>query len=394
MQRVLIPLLTALLVGCANFQHMDEDQASRPERAMGTGARIMYPGQGGPSLGGPSGGGSGMGSSSSSSSDPELTMIGGNSVEVTGSQKVRQVPIIGPITALLGYPFWIFGKSVEEKAKDAAEKEKHRASGGSGPSGAQAVRTPDEAQRAQLRRENERIQQELLERSRAQAPAPSSLGDELAALERALGQASSSPEAAGARGGPLVPARDVADRNGDGNPDLWVYYDGQKRMREVLDEDYDGRADRVLHYQDGTALVRSEEDLDGDGQMETVSLYDAGQIVRKRTDSDGDGQSDSWSFYNGGELVRHEIDRNRDGFRDLVLIYAAGQLLREEEDRNGDGRPDLVTHYRNGEVTERHEDLDYDGTTDVASYYEDGKLVRRELTSEQVLDQWQPPRGS
>ena len=390
MQRVLIPLLTALLVGCANFQHMDEDQASRPERAMGTGARIMYPGQGGPALGGPSGGGSGSGSSSSSSSDPELTMIGGNSAEVSSSQKVRQVPIIGPITALLGYPFWIFGKSVEEKAKDEAEKEKNRA--GSGPSGAQTALSPDEAQRAQLRRENERIQQELLERSRAQAPAPSTIGDELAALERALGQASPSPEAA--RGGPLVPARDVADRNGDGNPDLWVYYDGPKRMREVLDEDHDGRADRVLHYQDGTALVRIEEDLDGDGQMETTSLYDAGQLVRKRADSDGDGQTDSWSFFNGGELVRHEIDRNRDGFRDLVLIYQAGQLAREEEDRNGDGRPDFVTRYRNGEVAERHEDLDYDGTTDVASYYEDGKLVRRELTSEQVLDQWHAPRGS
>ena len=390
MQRVLIPLLTALLMGCVNFQHMDEDQASRPERAMGTGARIMYPGQGGPSLGGPSGAGSGSGSSSSSSSDPELTMIGGNSSEVSSSQKVRQVPIIGPITALLGYPFWIFGKSVEEKAKDEAEKEKNRAV--SGPSGAQTALSPDEAQRAQLRRENERIQQELLERSRAQAPAPSTIGDELAALERALGQASPSPEAA--RGGPLVPARDVADRNGDGNPDLWVYYDGPKRMREVLDEDHDGRADRVLHYQDGTALVRIEEDLDGDGQMETTSLYDAGQLVRKRADSDGDGQTDSWSFFNGGELVRHEIDRNRDGFRDLVLIYQAGQLAREEEDRNGDGRPDFVTRYRNGEVAERHEDLDYDGTTDVASYYEDGKLVRRELTSEQVLDQWHAPRGS
>ncbi len=394
MQRVLIPLLTALLMGCANFQHIDEDQASRPERAMGTGARIMYPGQGGPSLGGPSGAGSGSGASSSSSSDPELTMIGGNSAEVTSSKKIRQVPLIGPITALLGYPFWIFGKSVEEKAKDAAEKEKDQAGGGSGPSGTQTARTPDEAQRAQLRRENERIQQELHERSRAQALAPPSLGEELAALERALGQASTSPEGASARGGPLLPARDVADRNGDGKPDLWVYYDGQKRMREVLDENHDGRADRVLHYQDGTALVRSEEDLDGDGRMETVSLYDAGQIVRKRTDSDGDGQSDSWSFFKAGELARHELDRNRDGFRDLVLIYQAGQLSREEEDRNGDGRPDLVTHYRNGEVTERHEDLDYDGTTDVASYYEDGKLVRRELTSEQVLDQWHAPRGS
>ena len=41
-----------------------------------------------------------------------------------------------------------------------------------------------------------------------------------------------------------------------------------------------------------------------------------------------------------------------------------------------------------------HAALDYDGSIDVASYYEHGKLVRRELTSEQVLEQWQDPRGS
>jgi hypothetical protein len=53
-----------------------------------------------------------------------------------------------------------------------------------------------------------------------------------------------------------------------------------------------------------------------------------------------------------------------------------------------------VTRYLNGELAERREDLDYDGTTDVASYYEGGKLVRRELTSEQVLEQWTDERGS
>ncbi len=91
-------------------------------------------------------------------------------------------------------PFWIFGKSVEEKARDGAEEQRKQ---GSGPSAASSARTPDEAQREQLRRENERIQQELAERSRAQPQSgpPPSIGDELAALERALGKRSPSSEA-------------------------------------------------------------------------------------------------------------------------------------------------------------------------------------------------------
>jgi len=384
MPRRWIALLACFVVGC-HFAHTNEDQATHPERATGAGARVMYPGQGGPSLAGATGAhssGTPGASSSTGSSDPDLTLIGGTSSEASSSQKVRDMPIIGPITALFGYPFWIFGKSVEEKVRDGAEKQRTQSGGSPGAS----ARTPDEAQRAKLQRENERIQQELLERSKAQSQAApaTSIGDELAALERALAERTPAP----------APARDVADRNGDGNPDLWVYYDGQNRVREVLDEDHDGRADRVLHYQDGTLLTRVEEDLDGDGRLESVSQYREGQIVRKRADADGDGQSDSWSFYRAGELVRHELDRNRDGFRDLVLVYEAGQLAREEEDRNGDGHPDLVTHYRNGEIAERREDLDYDGTTDVASFYENGKLVRRELTSEQVLEQWQNPAGS
>lgn len=400
MRNALLPLLACLALGC-QFTHMNTDQASRPEQATGAGAQVMYPGESGPSLAGAGSGtaaGSGAGSQSTSGGDPDadMTLLGGSSGEASTSQRDRQMPIIGPLTALFGYPFWIFGKSVEEKAKQAAEEQSSQTGSSSGPERETAPRTPDEAQHARLLRENERIQQELLERSQSPSSsvAPGSLTDELAQLERTLSKRPGSQGTSGRHEGGLVPAQDVVDRNADGRPDLWIYYDGRHRVREVLDENHDGRADRVLHYQNGTTLVRAEEDLDDDGRIETVSIYEGGQVVRKRADSDADGQSDSWSFYQGGELIRHELDRNRDGFRDLVLVYEAGQLAREEEDRNGDGRPDLVTRYLNGELVERREDLDYDGTTDVASYYEGGKLVRRELTSEQVLEQWTDERGS
>ncbi|MFQ5513143.1 MAG: hypothetical protein ACE5FG_01805 [Myxococcota bacterium] len=403
MRAILSLLLTILVAGCT-FEHMNRDKASRPEQAMGAGAQVMYPGQRGPAMtgravpagttsstssGSSPGQSSGSASGSGSGSGPDVTLLGGTSTEASGSQRTRKMPILGPLTVLFGYPFWIFGKSVEEKAAEQAEEQRREnGRGGSAPRG-------DEAERERIRLENERMASELQERARAPEPSATpiapvgSISDEVAALERRLGGSSG----ASPRANPLPAAgfgapRETADRDGDGQPDLWAYYDGSRLVREVLDDDHDGRADRVLHYEDGSVLVRSEEDLDHDGRMEAVSIFRDGELVRKRVDSDGNGESDQWSFFSGGDLIRQELDRNGDGFRDLVLSYEAGQLAREEEDRNGDGRPDLVARYRNGELAERHEDLDYDGRPDVASYYEGGKLTRRELDSNVSLESW------
>jgi hypothetical protein len=393
-------LLCLLLTGCL-FEHMDEDRANHPEKAMGTGARIIYPGESGPSLAGNAPGsrsssgqeqaGSGTGGKNP---DAGLTLLGGSEGEGSSTKKSRQTPLIGPLTALFGYPFWIFGKSVQEKAAEEA--------GQQGPEGAQATagrQHGDGAERERLRRENQEMERELRERSQNRATSGSaavdrslSIAEELAQLERQVadsGRAGPSPETPfGGVGEP----RETVDRNADGRPDVWIYYDGARRTREVLDENHDGRVDRVLHYGNAKQVTRAEEDLDGDGRMETVSIYRDGEVIRKRADTDGDGQSDSWSFYQDGDLTRHEVDHSGDGFRDLVLVYESGELTREEEDRNDDGRPDVVVRYRGGEVAERHEDIDYDGTADVVSFYEGGKLVRRELSSEESLRDWHSER--
>ena len=380
----ILPLLLALIASGCMFEHMDRDRASRPEKAMGAGAVIMYPGQSGPGMG-PSGSAQ---SSGSSSSGPDVTLLGGSSAETSSSQKSRQTPLIGPLTALLGYPFWIFGKSLDQKAEQAAQERENAGEHGTKPRG-------DGAERERLRLENERMEQELKRRAGAAEAAQrrpgssGSLAEELAALEGRDGGYAALPKAGGATRARRETPRETVDRNGDGTPDLWAYYEGLRLKREVLDENHDGRPDRVLHYDANRRLTRSEEDSDGDGELETVSIYRDGELARKRADSSGDGQADSWSFYHGGELVRHELDRDGDGFRDLVMTYAGGELTREEEDRNGDGRSDSVAHYRGGELTERHEDIDFDGKPDVASYYENGRLARRELHSEESLRSWQ-----
>jgi hypothetical protein len=401
MPRLLILLLACGPLGCG-FAHVNEDHAARPERAMGTGATIMMPGDSPPPLSGYDpyaapgsssssgesngpqsygGGGTqtshnGPGSSTGSSSGtaprgPEMTMIGGSSGEADTEQTLRDMPL-GPLAVLFGYPFWIFGKTLPEEADEAAEE---RSMPDPEPELVERSRHPqDVAQRSQTERENA----ELAEQLRRQAPpaplhasASGSIHDELAALERSLGR------------GPSVPGvqpRHSADRNADGHPDLWTKTAPDGTQREALDENGDGRVDRINSYDADHRLIRSEEDRDGDGRLETVSLFENGEIRRRQSDDNGDGRTDSWTFFHGGEMVRHEVDRDANGMKDLSLVYDAGELVREEEDRNADGRPDLISHYRNGEVVERAEDTDFDGRTDIRSFYEHGRLVKREVS--------------
>ncbi len=138
-------------------------------------------------------------------------------------KKNRVVPIIGPLTTLIGYPFWIFGKKLGAKADEEASKQADGRQ--TGPVG-----TPDELERRRLAEENERLHRELQSSPPPRAPvAPSaaggsrlSIGEELAALERSLG-------ARGATATPSPPwenpLREAFDSDGDGRMDLIRIYD-------------------------------------------------------------------------------------------------------------------------------------------------------------------------
>lgn len=382
--RTLLISCSLLLAACFNFGHLNRDQSSRPDVRVGTRATILLPSDTHAAAGSISGGGtqqreetqnqssgssSGSGSGSSSEEIPVLAGSGGSS---DSSTRTRDVPILGPITAIFGYPFSIFGKSASEKADEAAAERETEISAPRFP------RTSDQEERDRLEAENRRIREQLAQRAEQSPAVGGSIAEELAALERTLRREPGSLS---------VERREAFDRDLDGRPDLWSVRSGDE-LREELDEDRDGRPDRVLRYDAAGMLVRAEEDLDRNGSFETVSQYAQGEIARRRADSDGDGQSDSWTFYRAGEMIRHEVDRDRDGFRDLVLVYAEGELEREEDDRNRDGRPDLITRYRDGAVQEKHEDVDFDGRTDVSSFYEDGKLVRRSVNQSSSLEGW------
>ncbi len=375
-----LALALAFLAGCGSWVHEDRDRLNRPDIAVGAGAAVIMPGQAAPAVSN-----EGTRNPDGSPAGLETAMIGGTTGESTSSQKERKVPLIGPFTALLGYPFWIFGKNVKEKADQAQQQSQ---GGSRGP-----AQTPDERERSRLSEENDRLRRELEQRgsgaparvSAAPAPprAPSaragSIGDELAALEQSLGKSAASVAA------PALPVPATAPKPEAPAPDA--------TSRRATDTNDDGKVDRIdVHDPDGR-LVRREEDLDGDGRLETVSVHDGERLVRRRVDSDGDGQADQWSFYEQGELVRHEVDRDGDGFRDVATFYAAGDVAREEEDHNRDGRADVVVRYAAGQISQRDEDLDFDGTPDVRSFYENGKLARREVADESLVEQGAGPES-
>jgi hypothetical protein len=95
---------------------------------------------------------------------------------------------------------------------------------------------------------------------------------------------------------------EVRDINGDGVPDLWIYY---------------------------SPLKPSE-------------------IVRQEEATHWDGRVDAWSYFKDGNLVRREVDTRGKGVADLVYYYDQEQIVREERDENGTGYVSFRAIYQNG----------------------------------------------
>jgi hypothetical protein len=210
--------------------------------------------------------------------------------------------------------------------------------------------------------------------------------NDLPTLAREAGTAAR--ETAAAQPDPtLAAASGHVDRDGDGRTDHWIYRERGEIKRELLDDDFDGRPDRTLHYDLTTHQVRAiEEDGDGDGSTDTWTAVRDGAIVRRRNDANGDGHVDTWSFFRDGELSRLERDSNGDGFRDRVTRYENGRLVREDEDDDADGRAETVRYYDESErVSRLEEDTNRDGSIDMVTHYREGRLYRREILDASAL---------
>ena len=416
-------LATALTVcaaipGCF-FSNIQQDVDRTPVMDTGAGASILMPGEAAPLMvpgagtpGAPVGSASPpdrssatQGSRSQSgapaaSAGAPISMLGGTRVEEEKHLSAKEEPIWWKYLTL---PFAVVAAPFKLAADSATSP------GEAGPPVPEEEAPPTPAP-APPRMDYESVRMQQLERELDQrtasdtAPEPrpvaqASIADELAALQRtpaagrpaaasapreplaAVRPAASAPERSQSSLVPTPPADGIVDRNGDGRIDQWIYREQGLLARRVLDDDFDGRAERSFIYDRTTQqLVRVEEDTNQDGAVDAWTEYQEGQIVRRRADADHDGAVDTWILYRDGQTLRHEQDSTGDGFRDRVGFYLEGRLERDEVDTNGDGRADLFNRYDDREqVVRREEDTDFDGQVDRISHFESGKLSRREI---------------
>ena len=220
------------------------------------------------------------------------------------------------------------------------------------------------------------IEQELARQRdlESQIAAASGPGNPNSAGKPAKDQAQTAPPAADTKVAaltkptPTAPPRpfknvEMRDVNGDGVPDLWVYYNPQNAAE----------------------IVRQEESSRGDGRVDTWSYFKSGKMVRREVDSRQSGRADTVYFYENDKIVREERDENGQGTITYRASYQDGRLAKVEKDSSASGRADLWIYYdatRDGEIVVKEErDLNADGIPDLWSFYENGRLTRRDVSA-------------
>jgi hypothetical protein len=156
---------------------------------------------------------------------------------------------------------------------------------------------------------------------------------------------------------------EVRDINGDGIPDLWIYYNPLKPGE----------------------IIRQEEASQADGRVNTWSYFKDGTLVRREVDTRQSGRPDTVYFYEHDKIVREERDETGQGTMTYRALYQNGRRAKVERDSSGGGRTDLWIYYdadRDGEIVVKEErDLNGDGIPDLWSYYENGHLARRDVSA-------------
>lgn len=161
------------------------------------------------------------------------------------------------------------------------------------------------------------------------------------------------------------PALQVRDEDGDGRNDRWERFEADGRSARTLDANRDGVKDRFFRY-GPEGLEEALYDANDDKSVDRIERYRGGHRIRSEEDQDLDGTMDTFTdfgFAEGNEVVER-IERRPS---------APGQPYSVEIYRSEGGRTQLV---------QRQEDHDRDGRADVVSTYENGKLVQRAISDE------------
>lgn len=145
---------------------------------------------------------------------------------------------------------------------------------------------------------------------------------------------------------------------------------------QEVDLDVDGTVDVYNYYRkrsNDRLLVRKELDLNRDGKVDLISLFDDDGLLKKeQMDSDYDGHFDWTDHYQEGKRVMSEYDTETDGRPNVFKYYDSSSgksvLSRKERDTDGDGKIDVWERFdADGKVIRTGQDTDGDGKMDTRS---------------------------
>ncbi len=136
----------------------------------------------------------------------------------------------------------------------------------------------------------------------------------------------------------------LTDLNQDGVNDVRRVYrtvgDKEILVCREADNNFDGKKDIFVFFDESGAIVRDEVDLDFDRKIDVISIYANGKVAKQEIDTNSDGFVDRIRYVKDDLPVRLEGDTNNDGQVDLWEYYEDGILVRIGTDNDGDGRVD------------------------------------------------------
>ena len=121
------------------------------------------------------------------------------------------------------------------------------------------------------------------------------------------------------------------DRNEDGKIDRWEYYGPDRRLEKVgFSRGQDGVEDAWSYFDANGAVERIEISTKRNRKVDRIEHYEKGALVRAEEDGDGDGRFDKWETYDGERLASVAFDTMRRGTPDRRLIYNEDGTVRVE----------------------------------------------------------------
>jgi antitoxin component YwqK of YwqJK toxin-antitoxin module len=160
------------------------------------------------------------------------------------------------------------------------------------------------------------------------------------------------------------------DLDRDGRMDqVLIYDDTGIILRVEIEEDHDGVVERLQTYQDGKP-VRIERDTDNDKRIDTIDTIENEKRIRQER-LDPDGNLVQVSLFDDREnICLMKKDTTADHAFDTLYYFENGELVSSTQDKDNNGRINRWTRYKNQVPFQRKHDDDEDGIMDQVQFFD------------------------